>query len=71
VLQAAFVVQIQPPNPDFESCVILAQAVPDGKARAAQAELLRKIKLLCGQQRMPIAELVTDRDSGYNGLHEI
>jgi hypothetical protein len=71
VVRAAFVVQLQPVNPDLPSSVMSAQPPPDGKARDAQVSLLKNLKILCERCRLTIGAFVTDGDSGSDQVHEI
>jgi hypothetical protein len=69
-VHAAFIFQLQLVNPDLPSCVIYAQAAPDGKAREAQVSLLKNLKILCGRCRLTREAFVTDGDSGDDQVHE-
>jgi hypothetical protein len=69
VIESAFVFQIQPLNPNLSPFVVYAQPKVDGKARHEQVELLKSLKVLCGQQRITIGAFATDGDARYDVVH--
>jgi hypothetical protein len=69
VIQCAFVFQIQPLNPERSPFVIYAQPAVDEKARHSQVELLKSLKVVCGQQQITIGAFATDGDAGSDIVH--
>jgi hypothetical protein len=49
ILNAVFVFQIQPLDPEFRPLPAFAQPAADGKARKQQAQLLQELKVVCGR----------------------
>jgi hypothetical protein len=47
VFQAAFVYQLQPLDPDLETCILFADPAPDGKTRDGELAMLRRIRDIC------------------------
>jgi hypothetical protein len=70
VLHAAFVLQVQPPDPDLRPFIALAQPAADGKAKEQHAQLLQDLKVTYGRERITIGAFATDGDSEDNPVHE-
>jgi hypothetical protein len=70
VLQAAFVYQLQPLDPNLETCILFVHAAPDGKARKNELDTLLRIRDICSRQHLTVGAFATDADSGYDPAHE-
>jgi hypothetical protein len=69
ILHAAFVYQLQPLDPNLDTCVLFVHGAPDGKARARELAMLKQIKEIASRKHVTIGAFATDGDSGYDPKH--
>jgi hypothetical protein len=69
VFQAAFVYQLQPLDPNIDTCILYAHPAPDGKARLPDLAMMGVIKEICRKQHMTVGAFATDADPGYDPAH--
>jgi hypothetical protein len=70
VIQAAFIWQIQPLDPDVKPLVFYAQTSRDGKARQEHIDMIEVLVREGFRRHVTLSIVAADGDNGYNHLHD-